>query len=217
MSQANPYATSRNDPEFGEANEYPVIQNAYADPASGAPYGLPGSPYADVLRYERGATPDPTRIMREDITDGRQDPVKPKRWWQLRRVDQDERESVTQQTGTWVEDQQSQTPVVDRALGKDTVTRPYASTSPNNYSFTRPFTGGTPHRLNGIHFSMANHERYPNEIFGMVPPRSPRGTYRADVAGWSEGDVDKVEVDDSQYTYTMPTVPSTQRNFRAGG
>lgn len=64
-----------------------------------------------------------------------------------------------------------------------------ARNSPAYYSFTRPFDQAYERRVNGSHFSMADHRRnYP--IFGMSPARTWRNTSRVEPAPWDSNIVD---------------------------
>lgn len=220
--QVNPYANSRTEYEFGEPDYAAQDVKSYAAPTGNAPYGLPGNPFATRLEWDRDSTPDPTRLQREPITDARVDPVAPRSWWRRRAVDRDARESVQHQTGIEAE---AQGPAKRFAPNPGSIrpanNRWLQGTSPNTYSFTRPFTGMTPHRFNGVHFSMADHKRYPNEIYGMSAARQPRMTYRADIGtvSWGEQVVDKgVAVDYTvDETYEVQDVPVTaNRSYRLG-
>jgi hypothetical protein len=67
--------------------------------------------------------------------------------------------------------------------------RPTARQNPNTYSFTRPFDQSYERRLNGRHFSMADHRRnYP--VFGMSPARTWRNTSKVDPPPWDANIVD---------------------------
>lgn len=93
--------------------------------------------------------------------------------------------------------------------------RPTNRLSPNTYSFTRPFDQHSARRLNGLHFSMADHRRN-YDILGMEPVRRRRNTFRAEPAPW---DTDIVDMpNDAQYgarpgPIVSYEVPAT-RNFR---
>lgn len=87
--------------------------------------------------------------------------------------------------------------------------------SPLTYVFTRPFDQHAARRLNGTHFSMADHRRdYP--IMGMRPAGSRRNTFRADPVPW---DSDLVDLPGTGVEYARPgpliavEVPPT-RNWR---
>lgn len=62
--------------------------------------------------------------------------------------------------------------------------------APTTYSYTRPFNKGTSERLNGNHFSMADHRRT-YDVYGMAPVYSRRNTYRADPLPWDTNIVDQ--------------------------
>lgn len=63
--------------------------------------------------------------------------------------------------------------------------------SPNSFYFTRPFDQSYERRLNGRHFSMADHRRnYP--VFGMSPAKTWRNTSRVDPTPWDANIVDTV-------------------------
>lgn len=67
--------------------------------------------------------------------------------------------------------------------------RPTQQIGPSTYSFTRPFDQGIERRNNGVHFSMADHERN-YEILGMAPVRTLRNTYRIEPGPWDTDIVD---------------------------
>lgn len=67
--------------------------------------------------------------------------------------------------------------------------RPTSDMAPVTYSYTRPFDQTPARRLNGLHFSMADHRRT-YEVYGMAPINSRRNTYRADPQPWDTGIVD---------------------------
>lgn len=86
--------------------------------------------------------------------------------------------------------------------------------SPHNYVFTRPFDQDIKRRLNGEHFSMADHRRtYP--ILGMQPPVRKRNTFRADPPPWDTDLVDYPPPQQPIFNGRIPTyeVPAT-RNWR---
>lgn len=217
----NPYALSRTENEF-DLPTTPVIQHAYTAPPEGnAPYGSPGNPFASKLAYEHDSTPDPRRTQREPNEDNtRVNPTTPKSWWRRILGDSYRRHSVESQTGIITQSTRAPHKVAPRPLGIDTVTRPLAETSPNTYSFTRPMTGEIPSRLNGIHFSMADHKRarYNGDIYGMNVPHRPRATYRLDPPAQGEDVIDKaayiVMADDTQLSVT--NIPSGNRSYRLG-
>jgi hypothetical protein len=65
--------------------------------------------------------------------------------------------------------------------------------NPRTYFFWRPFETNQPkmgaRRLNGIHFSMADHRR-DYEILGMEPAKTRRNTYRLEPTPWDTNLVD---------------------------
>lgn len=63
--------------------------------------------------------------------------------------------------------------------------------APTSYSYTRPFDQTMARRLNGQHFSMADHRRT-YDVYGMAPVYSRRNTYRADPLPWDTDIVDSV-------------------------
>src|SRR3954471_4029112 len=216
--QLNAYATSRTEDQFSTPAYAEQEFERYAAPSAGAPYSPAGTPYAPTLEYSVDSTPDPTRVGRQDITDARQSPSAPKAWWRRLAIDDDTRESVQHVTEQFPIQQETSQPVAPRPTGIGTPLRWTSGLSGLTYAFTRPFTGRIPKRLNGIHFSMADHRRYENVIYGMIPPRSPRGTYRLDTAQWGEEIVDKATPSDYviDNTVNVPVVPSAQRSYRLG-
>jgi hypothetical protein len=103
--------------------------------------------------------------------------------------------------------------------------RPTMRMSPRTYSFMRPFDQlnraygdvvvGSARRLNGVHFSMADHRReYP--ILGMRPVQQRRNTYRIEPPPW---DADMVDVPENEPTVqsariSSPELPYPSRSFR---
>lgn len=81
--------------------------------------------------------------------------------------------------------------------------RPTQRMSPASWSFTRPYDQRMARRLNGVHFSMADHRRnYP--IYGMAPRNAWRNIDRVDPAPWDSNLVIK----SSQPAYAPnPQVP----------
>lgn len=215
--QVNAYATSRTEDQFGTPAYAEQHYASYAVPSPGAPYDAPGEPYAPKLEWSVAGTPDPTRAGRQQIeSDPRQSANAPRAWWRGLSRDDDIRESEQQVTQQIPEQQETSQPVVPRPTGIGTPLRWTSALSGLTYTLTRDMHAREPYRLNGIHFSMADHRRYENVIYGMVPPHSPRGTYRLDVPQWGENVLDKQVPTDVvvNNVYNVPVVPSVQRSYR---
>lgn len=212
----NPY-----DAQSGDG-EYALMDPAYTAPDQTGPYADPGAPYADRLNPRIGGSPDPQRTQQEPT---RSYWARSPRFW--KRLDQDRarRESVTTVRGQIVELQDpaaaaganrfAPNPRAVPPAGDRPMTQQLA---PTTYGFTRPMTGGTPKRLNGFHFSMADHARMEPELFGVAPARSPRGTQRLDVLPVGRNVVDaapRTEYPDA--VYTSPASPAAGGSYRLGG
>jgi len=222
----NPYQIV-DDEELGTVPEYPAneqLDPAFQSPEEPGPYAAPGSPYADNLQMQIGGTPDPQREQKERIYAYRSNPAHPRRFWKRLFADRKIRESVTNQTGQMDELQDPRAALGATRFAPNPGSIPVGSSrvteelSPSTYSFTRPMTGGTPHRFNGDHFSLADHRRMDAEIYGMAPPRAARSSQRLDVAPWGTNVYDKApatEYPDEVYqTASMPD--STNRSYRLG-
>jgi hypothetical protein len=221
VDRVNPYSNSRNENEFDTPDYAAQEYHSYAAPNGNAPYGLPGNPFSTSLEYSPDATPDPYRLQREPIHDARQNASQPKKWWKRNAIDRDARESVQHQSGIQEETQTSLRFAPNPGATRPANNRWLQGTSPNTYSFTRPFTGMTPHRFNGVHFSMADHRRYPNEVYGMAAAKQPRMTYRADIGAvsWGEQVIDKGTAIDYTVdeTYEVEAIPNvSNRAYRLG-
>lgn len=81
--------------------------------------------------------------------------------------------------------------------------RPTARESQNTFYFTRPWDQQWARRLNGMHFSMADHRRnYP--IMGVKPAPSWRNTSRVDPPPW---DANIVDTPDGPANVLAPAIP----------
>lgn len=219
----NPYTVT---PEnVGDTPEYPAneqLDPAYQTPGSVGPYAAPGSPYA--VKLDPNVIPDPQREQKERIYSYRSNPAHPKRFYKRLGADRKARESVTQTTEQITEVKDPRAALggsrfaVNPALIPPGETRPTEQLSPSTYSFTRPMTGGTPVRLNGNHFSLADHRRMDAELYGMQPPHSLRSSQRLDVAPWGTNVFDKapqtVYPDEIYQAVSSPEI--TSRSFRLG-
>lgn len=222
---ANPYATSRLDDQFGKP-EYPPTDPAYVEPEQLGPYAPAGMPFSTVLAYRFNDTPDPYRVQREPVPQGIRQPATGVRAWWARLVSERQSREAVQAFSAPVQELQ-----VDagqsgqrfaRRAGEIPLpnTRVTQSLSPATGGMvTRPFTGRTPQRFNGVHASMADHKRLHSgegSQFGMVPPRHARMTWRADVVSWGENVQDRQAQQDytPDATYTQNDVPLRNPNYR---
>lgn len=89
--------------------------------------------------------------------------------------------------------------------------RPTNKMAPTTYSYTRPFDQTVERRMNGQHFSMADHKR-DYEIYGMAPVRTSRNTYRLDPQPWDTNIVDMAPA----YTPTEARIVSVDVPDAAG-
>lgn len=177
----------------------------------------PGDPYANTLSNPflgpedtlSNAIPDPMRVKEFPIRTEFPDPARPPQDFYLgvNGVGRDlvQRHSVeSQKANAWevaapTVERYAQNPrnnlypeggnVAGFTQSTPGTVRPTARQSPNYYAFTRPYDQAYARRLNGSHFSMADHRRnYP--VFGMAPAKTWRNTSRIDPAPWDANIVD---------------------------
>jgi len=176
--------------EYSTVPEYGRPDSAYAAPDihRDAPYNDEFG-WGPKTRLGVESTPDAMREMSAPVRDvrppGNQNP---KPFYAAQSVDEDKRESVTDQDANgWNEKKDRYKIGPDPRWNPPAETRPTEKLSPRSYSFTRPFDQGTKgngaRTLNGMHFSMADHRRE-YEILGMKPWAQSRNTYRVDPAPW---------------------------------
>jgi hypothetical protein len=235
---ANPWAHSRTENEFDTESTRTVPLNAYEVPAgnSGESKGdgwldLPGGGYAPALRIAPDGFPDATRLnngqwVETHPVDGE---TETREFWHERDAEKAYRESVVEIDTTGFRETKKGFGLADPDMGADRFgrnprekppaeTRPTESMSPHTWRFWRPFQGNTPHNLNGLHFSMADHRRN-YQIYGMTPSRHPgagtRNTYRIPPTPWDTHVVDMPPQSEApQATYTDVIVPNTSRSYR---
>ncbi len=223
--RSNPYATSRNEAEFGQP-EYAASQRDFAVPEDDSRrHGYTLSPtgaWSPSLRLSPEGLPDATRVGTFPVRDMRPVPNRPsvERW---NRMDAEtaQRHSVeTQDADGWVEQKGSRRFADHPESIRPPEPRPTQQMSPSRYSFVRPFMHTLPKHgnryFNGLHFSMADHRRT-YDILGMAPPRAARTTYRLDPKPWDTNVVDMPP--DTDYvpdaTITSREVPlTTNRSWR---
>lgn len=218
-TRRNPYGVSRTEDvtEIGvravqDYAAYAVPEGGYPGPAFPA---QPWSPSAD--RSKIHGTPDPYRTGKVEENDPRIDPARP-RWWAGKRArDRVQRESVTSERTTpettlHGSKRFAQNP---RAVPA-TNWRWTANLSISTYDFKRPMTARSPKRLNGMHFSLADHTRVPESAFGMSPGRTPRTTERVETVGWWERfRIRTAAPDVPDETIIQPRLaPTSMRRFR---
>lgn len=199
-ANANPYAISRTEDQYGEST-YPTRDRAYTEPEEQGPYAPFGAPFADRLAYRNDSTPDPLRLQKEEPEAYRQGATWPERFWRWLGGDRSARERVQTFIGTSPSQKGSepgQKRFSDRpGVRAESELRVTAQLSPATGGLvSRPFTGRTPKRFNGVHMSMADHQRYDNVIFGMAPARRARTTYRLDAVPWGERVIDVQQTED---------------------
>lgn len=201
-------------PELSKEQDW----SAYSVDSGAAPYASEG--WSPTLDYQPGETPDPQRVLRDAVVDMRP-PAKANdnRWWSRLFKDRRERESVvTNEPLPFQEikgDPRNRFARNPREVPTDEP-RWTARIAPTNGSLTRPMNGGTPKQLDGNHFSMADHARVEDTTYGMVPPRSPRSTYRLDTLPWGEEVVDMPAVPDYTVdeTIMVPSYVPAGRSYR---
>lgn len=154
---------------------------AYED----APLGA----YSPKLEFQPGSTPDPSRNQTIARRDYRPEPEHfPGYFWtgvtgpgtermirhRVEFLDADGKEANKPHAGQSAPDPRWVPPAEPRVTNR---------LSPSTWVFTRPFDQTIERRLNGEHFSMADHRRaFP--ILGMQPPGYKRNTYRTDPIPW---------------------------------
>lgn len=163
----------------------------YEADSESAPYGPVGETWAPILDREVfGAGTDAHRLGTMPIRQFYADDIEDV-FYDSRANDISERHSVESVSGTFVGYQSGSGKNIapDPRLKPPAETRITSRLAPRSYFFTRPFMQGFARRLNGIHFSMADHRRtYP--VLGMEPLRRARNTYRIDPVPWDEQIVD---------------------------
>lgn len=177
---------------------YPAEQTAhvpnapYVVPSESEENGYSDSPvaaYAPHLRMAPGSTPDPLRLsyrVGQEYRPPANEP--PARWWQRLYADEIARHSVENiDADGWEELKggSGKPAALDPRRNPPPEPRPTSRMAPTTYSFTRPFDQHAARRLNGTHFSMADHRRN-YEIGGMAPAYTRRNTYRVDPPPWDD-------------------------------
>ena len=153
----------------------------------------PDAHWAPNLTPVPGGTPDPMRTMLMPTRDYRPDPRRHSKEFYLG-VNGPGRDEVQRHgVETWDTDGKTADVPIPRRFADDpyetTEPRPTNRMSPSTYTMTRPFDQRFARRLNGEHFSMADHRReYP--IMGQQPPIRRRNTWRAEPAPWDANLVD---------------------------
>jgi len=220
----NPWAHSLTEKQSDTPRVAVQQTNAYTrPPLSAGDAFIDEFGWAPSLAQRTSATdvPSAQRLMTIPRRDYRPDPVRPpEEFWGRNNADVDKRESVVKTTATgWT------TPAGVRAgdqrwapnprLNYPEEPRPTNRLGPNTWTQTRPFDRA-PKRLNGMHFSMADHRRK-YDILGMRPAVSRRNTYRMEPAPW---DVDIVDMPPSdgqniqssiQRSYDIPSPSRAMR------
>lgn len=200
MANANPFATSRTQEEFGEPNYPDQLSGRYAVPniEEDAPY-TDEQGWAPTLRTSAQQTPDSARLGERPLRDFRPNPSgPPEDFWNPINADTARRASVEDVDGNgwneikgitagdrrWAEDPRRTPPPENR------ITQQLA---PRTYSYTRPFMTGLQKMgarlFTGNHFSMADHRRR-FEVVGQSPVRSGRNTYRIEPTPWDADIID---------------------------
>src|SRR5215211_3622580 len=205
----NPFAISRVGESETDTQQYSAPSGPYAAPSLEA-----GDAYTDEFGWAphlalRGSTveiPSAQRLGTIPTIQMYPNAVRPPtEYYGLRDADDARRHSVEDQDADgweerkgirsgdrrWADNPRLDPPPEDR---------PTMRMAPRSYSFTRYFdqlnrtdgdepSTGAARRLNGMHFSMADHRR-DYEIGGMAPQRTLRNTYRLEPGPWDAGIVD---------------------------
>lgn len=215
---ANPYGAPENVPigdyvaavgrspapnwRFDDRPEWPGAEDGFMDSPIGA--------WAPDLRTSPDTIPDAHRMRTMPLYQYRPPAnAAPQEWWNRPggpEYDQQQRhtEAETVDSDGWRVFRGDMTrkraaPDVRRTPPPES--RVTSELSPTTYSFTRPFDQHSARRLNGMHFSMADHRRN-YEIYGMAPISARRNTFRADPQPWDTDIVDRAPV----YTPTQARV-----------
>lgn len=220
-SANNPYVNGTTDiadvPEYGYQD-----YAAYAAGDVPAPYTRPGNPYSDQLKPQIGSTPDPMRERNFPIRSYRINPATPDLLYQQLDADKAQRESVGHTREQWQE-------MVDpsAAMGANrwapnprttppVPTRKTSTLAPTNYRYVRTDgqNGGTPRRLNGNHWSLADHTRAESisQLYGVMPLGRTGSSQRLDVMPWGTNVVRQ----NQQTTYPNATESATPSPIGGG-
>lgn len=183
--QPDSYAADVNYSDMGPSNDYAAPDDVKA-PYSGFGWG----PTLEVNGV--WGTPDAHRLQTLPTRDFH--PVDQESFYEDRDASDKARHSVEYQDADGWEEKKGR-----KAVGRNPRETPPPETrlteklAPRSYTFLRPFDqhskGNGARRLNGNHFSMADHRRN-YEILGMQPVRSHRNTYRIEPGPWDANIVD---------------------------
>ena len=234
----NPWAHSRTEPEFSDPEYATAVTDQYAvdrpgDTNNPSPWmDNPAGGWAPSLRLSPTGTPDTTRLNEgEYVTthapaSGLSDT---RGYWDTRNADHNQRTDVEDVATVGLTESPTQGGMPNPAFGGGRWALPARWTppaeprvtnrlNPHQYRFWRPFNGRTPHRFNGMHFSMADHRR-DYEIYGMAPQRRPggstRNTYRLPPAPWDAYLQDQAPRDLPEHLENVQSdVPYPSRSWR---
>lgn len=216
--QGNPYGAPDGTPS---AADYPeTLDPAYAAPQGGAPITQVGDPYTDPNQLGIG---EEQRERQAPIYSYRVDAGDPEAHYEG--IDRDAVARATAETFTPAQQswQEAPSPTKRFALNPYQAslipqTRPTETLSPSTYTgLTRDMTGGTPVRMTGEHFSLADHRRMDAEIYGMTPPSRKPSTQRLDTLPWGTNVVNAAPT--TVYpneTYNAPVSPPSSSTYRLG-
>lgn len=187
--------------QYSNMPEYGTPNSAYAAPDLNrdAPYNDEFG-WGPKTRISVESTPDAMREFQAPVRDLRPNATEsPVRHYAPIDADDKQRHSVEDQDADgWPELKNRYKIGPDPRWNPPAETRVTEQLSPRRYSFTRPFDqatkGAGARKLNGLHFSMADHRRE-YDILGMRPWSQHRNTYRVDPAPW---DADMYDVPPEQ-------------------
>lgn len=178
---------------------------------------LVDAPYNDTFGWAPSNTTDSYRLGSQPLRDFREGPDDTQSFHGSRDAGERARESETSLNAVPVSGVVLSAPRFapnprSIPVAPDRVT---ATLRPSFWAFFRNMLGRTPHRLNGTHFSMADHARN-YEILGMAPQRSSRSTYRAEspTNGLSVVDMPPVEQRESSATILAVRTPNPTNAYR---
>lgn len=193
----------------------------FIDDSEKAPITNAGDPYAPQMGNQQ-----PTHqhvIDQSSYGDPAPDPTYTERYWRKIDTDDRQRHSVQERDSNGWE-----TPVVYRTSFVPATREPpnritaYAHYELDSQVQTVGRTGMQPYNLNGNHFSLADHRR-DYEIYGQVPVKRSRNTYRVEPTPW-DLNIRDVPARDGIPVQAETEVPAStvssymgNRSYRLGG
>ena len=174
-----------------------------------------GDPFAPTMGVNAGGT----QWTHQEVIDGaenadpRVNPSHPEKYWQQRDRDDSARHSAQNRSSVgW------QTPVTDR-VSFVPATRPasdrwtgYAHPELDSQTVVSAGAAMEPRELTGIHMSLADHRR-DYEIYGQVPVKRARNTYRLEPTPWDADIIDSPAQDQIPVQAEIEVPATVQNNY----